>query len=99
MGTAIDKDVLYAKPRDLKRRTYNELTNLATYQEEVVRRGKVKLTVAVWKDVLTCGDVQIVVQVHKPWMLGFGAMTAAGFRMAPSGETKDLEGNELQEFT
>jgi len=83
---------------DLKKKSFVELSQLEDYQGEKATQNGRSCTVAVWKDVISDGELRIVVQVYRYWFLGIGKMDADGFRITSEDKISDLTKDELYEF-
>jgi hypothetical protein len=66
-------------------------------QQELVIEGE-RWIQAVWTDRVSTDQVQVVVQLYRPGILGSGKMQAQGFKKARSGEVRELSETEISEF-
>jgi hypothetical protein len=83
----------------LSAKSFDELAALPSgHSEDVVIGGK-KLTLSVWHDVLKSGEHQIVVQLYRYFILGWGWMQADGFAVNSRNERRVLKDEELWPFT
>ena len=80
----------------LKKQSFLELEKLPSHQAKKING---KTTLSVWKDVTADQDLRIVVQVYRPLVFGVGRMEAKGFVISRAGEIRDLEREEIYEFT
>ncbi len=85
--------------RELKSQPLESLRQLPEMQQSDVRLAKGAHTIAVWRDALEDGSVRVVVQGYKPWILGMGSMTAKGFVVSAQTGIRDLNPEELWDFT
>jgi hypothetical protein len=90
-------DLLFARVEELKRKSFDELSQMPAQQEQKVACSDGRTTVAVWKDGVGDSELRIVVQAYQPGVL-VGRMQAAGFRVTPQG-IKELQEGELAEFS
>ena len=91
-------ELLATRVQDLKQRSFGELSQMPSQQEEEVRCSDGQTMLAVWKDVVSLSELRIVVQAYRPGVLGVGKMQAAGFRVTQQG-IKELKKGELAEFS
>ncbi len=91
-------ELLFARIEDLKGKSFGELSQLPSQQEEEVSCSDGRTTLAVWKDAVGHSELRIVVEAYQPGVLGVGKMQAAGFR-ATQQCIKELQEGELAEFS
>lgn len=84
---------------ELKQKSFAELSQLAPYHGEKLKRDGKTFTRSVWKDMVNEAEVRIVVQVYRHLFWGIGRMAADGFRIDREGEIRQLSKRELYEFT
>lgn len=82
----------------LKQKSFSELSLLDNYQCEKSKEEGVKVTIGIWKDEVGEGELRIVVQCYRHWILGIGRMSAAGFLIDSRGYTVDLEKEDIYDF-
>jgi hypothetical protein len=90
-------ELLVERVEQLERKSFQELWELPSEEDEEFFCSDGRTMLGVWKDVLGPAELRIVVQAYKPRMLGLGTTQAVGFRITPQ-EIQELEEGELQEF-
>jgi hypothetical protein len=84
---------------NLKRKSFNELSQLEKYHEEKIIRGRNSGTIAIRRDTISDRELRIVIQIYCHWILGIGNMYADGFRINSKGKANKLTEEELCDFT
>ena len=84
---------------NLKRKSFNELSQLEKYHEEKIIRGRNSGTIAIRRDTISNKELRIVIQIYCHWILGIGNMYADGFRRNSKGKANKLTEEELCDFT
>ncbi len=84
---------------NLKRKSFNELSQLEKYHEEKIIRGRNSGTIAIRRDKISNKELRIVIQIYCHWILGIGNMYADGFRINSKGKANKLTEEELCDFT
>lgn len=82
----------------LRGKSLESLRGLPELQEAQAQLADGFHTIAVWKDELEDGSIRIVAQAYRP---GFfvGRMTAKGFALSPHADIRDLNPEELWDFS
>ena len=84
---------------NLKRKSFNELSQLEKYHEEKIIRGRNSGTIAIRRDTISNKELRIVIQIYCHWILGIGNMYADGFRINSKVKVNKLTEEELCDFT
>lgn len=82
----------------LRRMPFATLEALPERQEDEEGSGDRKMAVAVYRDRLDDGRLQVVVQVYRHWLLGIGHIAAEGFIMDPGGRLTPIPPERMWEF-
>lgn len=73
----------------IKQMPLNEIKNMSSYSDEIVKIANKSVTLAIWKNQRSDGTIEVVVQIYyKGWgyrLFGAGMMTADGFLIDTEG--------------
>jgi hypothetical protein len=83
---------------ELKRKSFTELSQLESYQEEKIIQDNNSCTMTILKDKVNDSELRIVIQIYCHWILGIGNMYADGFRTNSEGKISNLTEEELYDF-
>jgi hypothetical protein len=82
----------------LRVRPCAELAALPNYETDRLKSGKYEVYVTTYRDKLSDGDVQIVVQSGFNTRFGFGWRHANGFVVSKDDSISDMQEKDLYEF-
>ena len=82
----------------LKQKPFSELSLLDNYQCVKSKEEGANVTIGIWKDEVGEGELRIVVQCYRHWILGIGRMSAAGFLIDSHGHAVDLKKEDIYDF-
>jgi hypothetical protein len=83
---------------ELKRKSFTELSQLESYQEERIVQDDNSCTMTILKDTVNDSELRIVIQIYCHWILGIGNMYVDGFRTNSEGKISNLTEEELYDF-
>jgi len=83
----------------LKTVGFTGLLALPPYSDEVVRSGRAKKKIGIWKEQESSDRLKIVVQAYRHYFLGIGRMYAMGFVIDSNDRTTDLTPEQIYEYS
>lgn len=99
VNSQILSQLVASRKLELEHLKYEELDALPPYSDnEGDEYYNKKMTIAVWKEKLPTGDIQIVVQGMHFHFLGASTSYAEGFLCSETGELKPLPQDTLWEY-
>lgn len=94
------RNLVDEKMAELKAQPSNVLRKLEPYRVETIPVSKRRVAkLAIWREEAASGETKVIVQCYRPYLLGIGRMMVRGFVIDGSGAVRDLQQDQLYEFT